>query len=103
MNEATLVALALVIFGWTVLARRLESFDLSGPLVLTFAGFVLGNSSWGIVSVDVKSSTVHLLAEVTLALLLFADASTVRLGAARHDLPLTARLLGIGLPLSIAA
>jgi NhaP-type Na+/H+ or K+/H+ antiporter len=64
---------------------------------------VLGNSSWGIVSVSVDSSSVHLLAELTLALLLFADASAVPLNAARHDLPLTARLLGIGLPLSIIA
>ena len=54
-------------------------------------------------TVDVESSTVHLLAELTLALLLFADASTVPLAAARRDLPLTARLLGIGLPLSIVA
>ena len=38
---------------------------------------------------------------MTLALLLFADASAVPLNAARDDLPLTGRLLGIGLPLSI--
>ncbi len=103
MNEATLVALALVLFAWSVLARRVERLNLSGPLVLTIGGFLLGNSSWGIVSVDVRSSTVHTLAEITLALLLFADASAVPLAAARHDLPLTARLLGIGLPLSIIA
>jgi NhaP-type Na+/H+ or K+/H+ antiporter len=38
-----------------------------------------------------------------LALLLFADASSVTLAAARKDLPLTSRLLGVGLPLSIIA
>jgi NhaP-type Na+/H+ or K+/H+ antiporter len=103
MNEATLIALALVIFGWAVFAKRIESANVSGPLLLTIAGLVLGNSSWGIVSVDLQSSTVHLLAELTLALLLFADASRVPLAAARHDLPLTGRLLGIGLPLSVIA
>jgi NhaP-type Na+/H+ or K+/H+ antiporter len=51
----------------------------------------------------VENSTVHLLAEVTLALLLFADASSVPMAAARHELPLIGRLLGIGLPLSIIA
>ena len=101
MNEATLVVLALLIFVWAVLARRIESHNISGPLLLAVGGFLLGNSSWGIVTVDVHSSTVHLLAEITLALLLFADASAVPLAAARQDLPLTARLLGIGLPLSI--
>ena len=101
MNEATLIALAFVLFAWAVLAKRIESLYISGPLFLTLAGFLLGNPSWGIVSVNMQSSTVHHLAEITLALLLFADASTVRLASARQDLPLTARLLGIGLPLSI--
>src|SRR3954469_6440294 len=103
MNEGTLIALALVVFGWAVFAKRIESANVSGPLLLTIGGLVLGNSSWGIVSVDLQRSTVHLLAELTLALLLFADASRVPLAAARHDLPLTARLLGIGLPLSMIA
>ncbi len=84
-------------------ACRFERINLSGPLLLTIGGFLLGNPSWGIVSVSLQSSTVHFLAEVTLALLLFADASSVTLNAARHDLPLTGRLLGIGLPLSIIA
>ena len=103
MNEATLVALSIVLFGWAILAERLAARNLSGPLVFLVAGLLLANPSWGIVSVDIESSTVHVLAELTLALLLFADASAVTLAAARHDLSLTARLLGIGLPLSIVA
>ena len=39
--------------------------------------------------------------EITLAILLFADASRLNLRALRGDLALPARLLGIGLPLSI--
>jgi sodium/hydrogen antiporter len=64
---------------------------------------VLANSDWGIGSVDIDGSTVHSLAEITLALLLFGDASGVPPAAARHDLSLTTRLLAIGLPLSIIA
>ena len=92
-----------MIFGWAVLAERLAARNLTGPLVFLVAGLLLANPSWGIVSVDVESSTVHHLAEITLALLLFADASAVPLTAARHDLTLTTRLLAIGLPLSILA
>ncbi len=103
MNESTLIALFVAILAWALFADRLASINVSGPLALTVAGFVLGNSSWGIVAVDVNSSTVHHLAEVTLALLLFSDASTVSVAAARRDVRLTARLLGIGLPLSILA
>jgi NhaP-type Na+/H+ or K+/H+ antiporter len=101
MDQATIVALALVILGWSMVSEWLAARNLTGPLVFLVAGFLLANSSWGIVGVDIESSTVHVLAEITLALLLFADASAVPLGAARQDLPLTARLLGVGLPLSI--
>jgi sodium/hydrogen antiporter len=103
MNEATLVALSIVILVWAILSEWLAARNLTGPLVFLVAGLLLANSSWGIVSVDIESSTVHHLAEITLALLLFADASEVPLAAARQDLPVTARLLAIGLPLSMVA
>ena len=103
MNEATVLALTLVVLGWAVLSEWFAARNVTGPIVLLLAGLVVANPRWGIVGVDIQSSTVHLLAEITLGLLLFADASAVPVAAARHDLPVTARLLGIGLPLSILA
>src|SRR3954451_3872484 len=103
MDMATLMALALRVFGWGIFSEPLAARNLTGPVVFLTMGFVLGNASWGIVSVDVESSVIHHLAETTLVLLLFADASTVPLAEARQDVRLTARLLGIGLPLSILA
>jgi len=103
MTTSTVIVLAVVLFGWSIVAKRLAAHDLTGPLVFLVAGLLLANASWGIVTVDLDSSTVHLLAELTLGLLLFADASRVPVAAALRDLPLTARLLGIGLPLSIVA
>ena len=102
MSETTLIALSLVVFGWSVGSEWFAQRNLSGPLLFLGAGLLLANPSWGLVSVDVESATVHHLAEITLALLLFADASAVPLAAARRDLHLTARLLGIGLPLTVA-
>jgi sodium/hydrogen antiporter len=103
VNEAALAALAVVIFGWAILTDWFSRHNLTGPLVFMVAGLVLANSDWGIGSVNIAGSTVHSLAEITLALLLFGDASGVPPAAARHDLSLTARLLAIGLPLSIIA
>ncbi len=103
MSESALVALAVVIFGWAILSDLFARHDLTGPLVFMVAGLVLANSDWGIGSIDVEGHTVHALAELTLALLLFGDASSVPPAAARRDLPLTARLLAIGLPLSFLA
>ena len=103
MDADVLLTIALVLLAWALVSRRLARDNLTGPLVFMVAGLLLANPSWGIVSVDIESATVHQLAELTLALLLFADASTVPVRAARRDLPVTARLLGIGLPLSIVA
>ena len=103
MNETALAALAAVIFGWAILSDWFTRHDLTGPLVFLVAGLLLANSDWGIGSIDIDGPTVHALAEITLALLLFGDASAVPPAAARRDLPLTARLLAIGLPLSLLA
>jgi NhaP-type Na+/H+ or K+/H+ antiporter len=103
MNETALAALAVVIFGWAILSDWFAARNLTGPLIFMVAGLLLANSDWGIGSIDIEGATVHTLAELTLALLLFGDASAVPPAAARQDLPLTARLLAIGLPLSILA
>jgi NhaP-type Na+/H+ or K+/H+ antiporter len=70
-------------------------------MVFSVAGYVLANPDWGLLSVDVETPAIHLIAEVTLALLLFSDAARVNLASLRRDLAFPARLLGIGLPLSV--
>jgi NhaP-type Na+/H+ or K+/H+ antiporter len=103
MSSGAVVALAVAVFAWAVLSEWLAAHNVTGPLVLVAAGFLLGNADWGIVTVDIESSTIHALAEVTLALLLFADASKVPVRNARADLSITGRLLGVGLPLTFLA
>ena len=93
MNEAALAALSVVIVGWAILSDWFAQSNLTGPLVFMVAGLVLASSSRGIGSVNIEGSTVHALAEITLVLLLFGDASGVPPAAARHDLSLTTRLL----------
>jgi NhaP-type Na+/H+ or K+/H+ antiporter len=102
MSEGAVVALAAVLLAWAVVSAALERLNITGPMAFLAAGLVVGNAEWGLVTVDVDSALVHTTAEVTLALVLFVDASGVRLTAAGHDLPITLRLLAVGLPLSIA-
>ena len=64
---------------------------LVGPLVLN--DLTLGPTS----------ETVRSLAEATLAVVLFSDASRIDLAALRRERGLPERLLGIGLPLTIVA
>jgi sodium/hydrogen antiporter len=101
VTEATFAALALLILAWAVTSDLLSRANITGPLVFTVAGFVLANRDWGPLTVDVDAPSVHVLAELTLALLLFSDASRVGLSSLKRDISLPGRLLGIGLPLSV--
>lgn len=101
MPEATFAVLMLVILGWAVVSDRLARWNVTGPMVFTVFGFLLANQEWGPLTVDVQAPSIHLLAELTLALLLFSDAARVNLSMLRHDIGVPARLLGIGLPLTI--
>ena len=101
MTQAAFGVLMLVIFIWAVLSDRLARWNITGPIVLTLAGFLLANPSWGALPINVDAPSVHLVAEVTLAMLLFSDAARVDLSALRRDIGVPARLLVIGLPLTL--
>ena len=61
----------------------------------------MGPHALGGIDVESTSSTVRTLAEATLALVLFSDASRINLRQLRPDVGVPLRLLGIGLPLTI--
>lgn len=102
MTEATLAVLGLLVFVWAVVSSTAERHDVTGPMVFAVAGFVLCNPDWGVLPLQVEASPVETMVEVTLALLLFSDAARVNLHELRRDAGPPARLLGIGLPLSVA-
>jgi len=98
-----LAAVAGVLLGYAAVSGRLEGTWLTGPMVFTAAGLVVGVEALGLVDPDADGSTVKVLAEATLAVVLFSDASRIDLRALRSELGIPARLLGIGLPLTILA
>jgi NhaP-type Na+/H+ or K+/H+ antiporter len=98
-----LAIVALVILGYTLVAARIDRLSVSAPMVLVAVGAILGPAGGGEVAAPATSEPVRVLAELTLALLLFTDASTIGLREAGGIAWLPSRLLAIGLPLSIAA
>jgi NhaP-type Na+/H+ or K+/H+ antiporter len=98
-NLAIIAALVLVYAG---LSRRLERTALTGPIVFVSAGLLLGGEVLGWLDLGIGSGAVRALAEATLTLVLFTDASRIDIVALRREIALPARLLGIGLLLTIA-
>jgi NhaP-type Na+/H+ or K+/H+ antiporter len=98
----SLSALCLVlvaVFVWSVFSARAAA--ISTPIffvttgVLMAQGLQLAELGW-------DPHVVKIIAEVTLVWVLFADASRVRIAELRTDLARYLRLLGLGLPLTIA-
>ncbi|HEX4433472.1 MAG TPA: cation:proton antiporter [Acidimicrobiales bacterium] len=105
-NELSITALAVVsacVVIWGLVSARLERWDVSAPIAFVLLGLVVTHGPTAMLHVNLHSSTILSLAEVTLALVLFSDASRVNVRALRADMALPARLLGIGLPLTIGA
>jgi NhaP-type Na+/H+ or K+/H+ antiporter len=102
MGAAAVALVALLVFSWGLLSARLERADLSAPIVFVVAGVLL-SEGFRVIEPERTHEVVKLLAEVTLVWVLFADAARVRLRQLRTDAGLYARLLGVGLPLTIAA
>lgn len=98
-----LAILAVVVFAYTVVAARLDRFSISAPIALVTAGALLGPAGIHAVEAPATSVPVQVLAELTLAILLFTDASTIGLREAGRIAWLPDRLLGLGLPLTIVA
>ena len=97
-----LIVLACVVFAFGIVSRRLEGTVLTAPIVFVSAGALLGPAGLGLVEMGLNDHTVLLLGEIALALVLFTDAARTDLSALRRNKALPLRLLGIGMPLTIA-
>src|SRR3954451_20286943 len=102
VDAAAVALVALAVGAWSLVSERLERADLSAPIVFASLGWLLAEVLH-LIEPGISHEAVKLLAEVTLVWVLFADAARVGLRELRHDLGLYTRLLGLGLPLTIAA
>lgn len=98
-----LTALAAVVVVYTLVASQLDRWWITGPMVFVAAGLVLGPGGLDVLPFSLGNETILTITELTLALLLFADASAIQLRDVEGDAGLPRRLLFVGLPLTIVA
>ena len=101
MSASDLAIVAALVFTWGMLSARLERFDVTAPITFVLAGVLLTHGPLAPLGFAPSHETVKALAEITLVLVLFSDASRVGLRDLRTDMGLCLRLLGVGLPLTI--
>ena len=99
MDSALVMFVAAALFGWGLVSRRMTRSDLTAPIVFIVVGALL---AWvGLVDGPEESAALTPLVEVTLVWVLFSDAARLPLRELRKDMGRYARLLGIGLPLTV--
>jgi NhaP-type Na+/H+ or K+/H+ antiporter len=101
MMYQDLAILALFILVYSSVAGRVERTWVSGPIVFTLFGLIIGPVGLDLLSFKADGETIRTLAELTLALVLFTDAAAADMGVLRRTEELPIRLLLIGLPLTI--
>ena len=95
-----LIAAFVILYG--VVSKRLESTIISGPMVFVIFGFILSSDVTGLIT-GKDLTLINIIANITLILVLFSDASRINLGLYSREHRLSQRLLGLGLPLTIFA
>ena len=103
-DEATMTLLATFVvlaFVYSLVSRRLDATIVTGPIVFTLAGVTMQAIAPVGFSVGDNTKIFLHLAEVGLILLLFSAAARTDLSVMWHIRYLPARLLAIGLPLTL--
>lgn len=100
MGPVEITVVATLVVAFAAVSMRIEHWPLTMPMVFVAAG--AATAAFDAIEIDAEIESIAVLAELTLAVILFSDAVRIDLRRLRRHLGLPVRLLGIGLPLTIA-
>ena len=100
METGIVILLALVVI-YTIMGHTLGRIWITMPMFFVVAGAIIGPNGLGWLSFGMEALDVEILTELTLALLLFADAATLDFNQVKDDAQMPGRLLFIGFPLTV--
>ncbi len=79
MDPVTLVIIAVALSGYGLISRRAERSPLTAPIFFVAVGLALGDGGLAWLRLDLSGGAIHGLAELSLVLVLFTEASRIRL------------------------
>ena len=100
MFEIEFAIFAAIVFGFALVSRRVERLNVTAPMAFIAAGMLFGASH--LINASINNELLLLIGSIALVLVLFTDASRINISLFRVNAALPARLLIIGLPLTIA-
>jgi len=93
--------MAVFVFLYSAVAGGIERTRISGPMVFTVVGLIIGPLGLGWLQPDLDNDGLRMLADITLALVLFIDAANADLSVVKRGIRIPQRMLVLGLPLTI--
>ena len=93
----------ILVYLFSLVSRKAEKSIITGPMVFTLAGILVAFAIPQLTKSEIRNETILSIAEVTLAIILFSDATRISLRRVMRETQMPARLLGIGMPLAIVA
>lgn len=102
MITEPLIVIALCIVFYGAFSGVLGKSVISAPMVFMLAGLAAGQAGLGVFDIEVDSHVLEGFGELTLGLILFADAASTNSRRLAGDYRIPRRLLLLGLPLTIA-
>lgn len=99
--EELLLVIASVTIGFALVSNRFEKSLITPPMIFTAIGVLVSFFLPEMLSELDGKSVLEVVAELTLVIVLFIDASRIRLRLLVRQYRLPLRLLGVGLPLTV--
>ena len=93
--------LAVFIFLYSLSSGLFERTPVNGALIFIAFGLAFGPFGLDALKMDIGTEGLRTLAELTLALVLFTDASNANLSVLKKNILIPRRLLLVGLPMTI--
>ena len=98
-SHLAIILIAVILVA--LFSRRIEMSVISIPMIFTAFGWIAGEGGLGYIPFEAERETIHTIAEITLVLVLFSDASRVDIQSLKKDAAIPARMLIIAMPLTI--
>ncbi len=103
MHLLPFAVLAAAILFYGGFSRLFQAHSLTAPMMFAALGLVMSEPVIGTLTFQIGEPLIELVAELTLVLVLFADAARVRLSALRREGAVPLRMLILGLPVAVIA
>ena len=93
MDTLDIAIVAVFVVAYAIVSARLSTTVITGPIVFVSFGLIVGPEALDVVDLSLDNEVVRTLAELTLILVLYTDASRIDFRVLRHSSQIPLRLL----------